>query len=197
MKKIYISLHLILILQTMRTNFFILFLSIAFLTSCGKEKTNKETDTTADFKTKNVDLTIEFKYAVEDEFKMYYTKYPNAPIDGSLLLTKKIMGSPDFQKVTFSFPHGDFPRVIRLDTGNNQESSSIEIKSITIMHGDNIIDKSDWVKTVNWSPNESLIQDENNPNLYKIVENNAKVKSPIFMSNVVLIEALNKYFKDK
>ena len=59
-----------------------------------------------------------------------------------------------------------------------------------------MIDNSDWINTRNWSPNESLVVDAKSPNLYKIVPVDGK-KGPVFMSNIVVNEKLDKYFRGK
>lgn len=156
--------------------------------SCGKKQEEKKLEP------ETVDMTVKFKYAHEDTFKVYYTKDSKAPIDGSLMMTLPVHASKDFQEVTFVFPLGDFPKVIRLDVGNNQEATNIEIKDIKIMQGDNVIDDSDWITTKNWSPNESLLSEEN-PNSYKIIPING-TKGPVFMSNITIQEKLEKLLKN-
>ena len=135
--------------------------------SCGKDEKEKETDEKSD--SKNFELTIKYKYNLNDTFKVFYSKDKNAPIDGSLEIAMQVFGADDFQETTFVFPTNDFPKVIRLDVGNNQDAESIEIKNIKLTHGDVIIDNSDFVNTMNWSSNESLVVDEKNKGLYKIV----------------------------
>ena len=140
-----------------------------------------------------VDMTVKFIYDKEDIFKVYYTKTADASIDGSLLLTLPVHASKSEQEITFVFPIGDAPKLIRLDVGSNQAAESIEIKNIKISHGDNIIDNSDWVTNTNWSPNESLIFDVNSK-VYKIVAIKG-TKSPVFMSNNVVKDEIANYFK--
>jgi hypothetical protein len=166
------------------------FLSLLILTSCGKEK--KETVEKAT--PKKVELTVKAKYKFNDTFKIFYSEAINAPVD--IEMNVPVMEDGDFQDIVFTFPIGVYPKSIRLDVGNNQDADIIEIKNIIITHGDYIIDNSDWVNTINWSPNESLLVDAKSPNLYKIVTVNG-VKSPVFMSNIVVNEKMNNYFKDK
>lgn len=179
----------------MKTNFIPVLVGLLFLTfSCGKSE--KENEDQKKPETNPVELTIEHKYFLNDTFKIYYSKDINAPIDGTTEMTTQVMGTDGFQKTTFVLPIGDYPKVIRLDVGNNQDAESIEIKSIQITHGDAIIDNSDWITTTNWSPNNSLIVDAKSPNIYKIVPVDGK-KGPVFMSNIVVNEKLDKYFRGK
>ena len=159
--------------------------------SCGKKENATQEEEKPEMET--VDMTVKFKYAHDDTFKVYYTKDVKAPIDGSLMMTLPVHASKDFQEVTFVFPLGDYPKVIRIDVGNNQEAMNIEIKDIKIMHGDNVIDDSDWTTTKNWSPNESLIFEEQS-NSYKIVPING-IKGPVFMSNITIQEKIEKLLK--
>jgi hypothetical protein len=171
-----------------------LLIALSILTvSCGQKERHSNDGKVAE--TETVDISIEFKYAFDDTFKLYYSKDIKSPIDGSLMMTQPVHASKNFEKVTFTFPLGDYPRVIRLDVGNKQEAEVIEIKSIKITHGSNVLDESDWITTKNWSPNESLILDEKT-NSYKIVPVNG-VKGPVFMSNIVVQEKLNNYFRNK
>ncbi len=179
----------------MKTKFIPVLLSFLLVfISCGKDEKNKENDKKSESNT--VELTVEYKYALNDTFKIFYTKDKNAPIDGSLEIAAQVFGAEDFQETTFVFPVGDFPKVIRLDLGNNQAAESIEIKNIKLTLGDVILDNSDFINTMNWSSNESLIVDEKNKGLYKIIAVQGK-KSPILISNVVINEKLDKYFKGK
>jgi|LakMenEpi03Aug12_release.lakeMendotaPanAssembly.Ray.scaffolds.fasta_scaffold568505_2 hypothetical protein len=179
----------------MKTNFIPVVVGLLFLTfSCGKNEKDKEDEKKTE--TNPVELTIEHKYLLNDTFKIYYSKDINAPIDGTNEMTTQVVGTDGFQKTTFVFPIGDYPRVIRLDVGNNQEAESIEIKSIQITHGDVVIDNSDWVNTINWSPNNSLVVDTKFPNVYKIVPLDGK-KGPVFMSNIIVNEKLEKHFKQR
>lgn len=166
------------------------FLSLLVLTSCGKEKE----ETVEKAAPKEVELTVKVKYTFNDTFKVFYSKNINAPVD--IEMNVPVMASEDFQDVVFTFPMGEYPKAIRLDVGNNQEADLIEVKNITITHGDYVIDNSDWINIINWSPNESLIVDAKSPNLYKIVPVNG-VKGPVFMSNIVVNEKMNSYFKNK
>lgn len=179
----------------MKTNFIPVLVGLLFLTfSCGKSE--KENEDQKKPETNPVELTIEHKYLLNDTFKIYYSKDINAPIDGTFEMTTQVIGTDGFQKTTFVLPIGDYPKVIRLDVGNNQDAESIEIKGIQITHGDAIIDNSDWVTTTNWSPNTSLVVDPKSPNIYKIVPVDGK-KGPVFMSNIVVNEKLDKYFRGK
>ncbi len=175
-------------------------LSIVFLIafsvlnfSCGNKEKKIDEDLVPVNET--IDMTVKFIYDKEDVFKVYYTKTENANIDGSLLLTLPVHASKNEQEITFVFPIGDEPKLIRLDVGSNQEAEFIQIKNITISHGDNIIDNSDWITNTNWSPNESLIFDANNK-IYKILTIKG-VKSPVLMSNSILQEKIANYFKKK
>jgi hypothetical protein len=179
----------------MKTNFITVLVGLLFLTfSCGKSEKDNEDQKKPE--TNPVELTIEHKYLLNDTFKIYYSKDINAPIDGTTEMTTQVIGTDGFQKTTFVLPIGDYPKVIRLDVGNNQDAESIEIKGIQITHGDAIIDNSDWVATTNWSPNTSLVVDAKSPNIYKIVPVDGK-KGPVFMSNIVVNEKLDKYFRGK
>ncbi len=176
----------------MKTKFIpVLLTFLLVFISCGKDEKEKETDDKSD--SKNFELTIKYKYNLNDTFKVFYSKDKNAPIDGSLEIAMQVFGADDFQETTFVFPTNDFPKVIRLDVGNNQDAESIEIKNIKLTHGDVIIDNSDFVNTMNWSSNESLVVDEKNKGLYKIVAQKGN-KSPVFISNVVINEKLEKQF---
>ena len=177
----------------MKKLFIITFLTFSvFLFSCGKKEKSKDDKKKPELET--VDMTVKFKYAYEDTFKVYYTKDSKSPIDGSLMMTLPVHPNKDFQELTFVFPLGDYPKVIRLDVGNKQEAQDIEIQSIKITQGDKTLDDSDWVTTKNWSPNESLVLDKKT-NIYKIVSVNGS-KGPVFMSNVVMTEKLEKYFNN-
>jgi hypothetical protein len=180
----------------MKTNFIPVLVGLLFLTfSCGKSEKDKEDEKRPE--TNPVELTIEHKYLLNDTFKIFYSKDINAPIDGTTEIRSEVLGTDGFQKTTFVLPIGDYPRVIRLDVGGyNQDAETIEIKSIQITHGDAMIDNSDWINTRNWSPNESLVVDAKSPNLYKIVPVDGK-KGPVFMSNIVVNEKLDKYFRGK
>ena len=179
----------------MKTKFIpVLFSILLAFVSCGKDEKDKEENKKSDSNT--VELTIEYKYALEDTFKVFYSKDKNTPIDGSLEIAMQVFGADDFQKTTFVFPVGDFPKVIRLDVGNNQKAETIEIKNIKLTHGDVIIDNSDFINTMNWSSNESLSVDEKNKGLYKIIAIEGN-KSPVFISNVVINEKLEKHFINK
>ncbi|WP_396160843.1 hypothetical protein [Flavobacterium sp.] len=175
----------------MKNKILFLFVGLLFVVSCGKEEKQENSNI------KNpVEITIEHKYSLNDTFKVFYSKDINAPIDGTSEMTTQVIGTDGFQKTTFVLPIGDYPKVIRLDVGNNQDAESIEIKGIQITHGDAIIDNSDWITTTNWAPNNSLVVDTKSPNMYKIVPVDGK-KGPVFMSNIVVNEKLNKYFKGK
>ncbi|MEL1246964.1 hypothetical protein [Flavobacterium helocola] len=179
----------------MKTNFIPSLVCLLFLTfSCGKSEKDNEDQNKPE--TNPVELTIEHKYLLNDTFKIFYSKDINTPIDGSTEMTTQVIGTDGFQKTTFVLPIGDYPKVIRLDVGNNQDAESIEIKGIQITHGDAIIDNSDWITTTNWSPNTSLVVDTKSPNIYKIVPVDGK-KGPVFMSNIVVNEKLDKYFRGK
>ncbi len=179
----------------MKTKFIpVLLTFLLVFISCGKEKeTAKEEEKP---ESEPVEMMVEYKYNFKDTFKVYYSTDSKKAIDGSLMLTMPIEATNEFQKTTFIFPLGEFPRIIRFDCGNNQEADKIEIKNISITHGDNVLDNSDWVTTTNWSPNQSLKVDEKLPNTYAIVPVDG-VKGPVFMSNVVAQEKLDKYFNAK
>lgn len=164
-----------------------------FLFSCGKKEKSNDSETKPELET--LDMTIKFKYDHEDTFKVYYTKNSKAPIDGSLMMSLPVHPSKDFQELTFFFPVGENPKVIRLDVGSNQDAQSIEIKNIKITQGDIIIDNSDWISATNWSPNEFLVLDDKTK-IYNIVPIKG-IKSPVFMSNVVMTEKLEKHYNIK
>ena len=176
--------------------FVLLFLCLITIVSCGKKEESdgkKEVEINEPL-IEDLIMTIEFKYGLEDTFKVYYSK-ENTTIDGSLLMEEPVYESTGYQKVNFIFPQGDFPKIIRLDVGNKQEAENIEIKSIIIKYGDKIIDKSDWVTTQNWSPNESLQYDEASKS-YKIVAVNGQ-KTPVFISNIIIQEKLKNLLNKK
>ncbi|WP_395052699.1 hypothetical protein [Flavobacterium sp.] len=169
-------------------------LVLCFLTfSCGSKE--KKDDEVKVAENETVDMTIKFKYDKEDIFKVYYTKAENATIDGSLMMTLPVHPSNDYQEITFVFPIGDYPKLIRLDVGSNQEAKTIEIKNIKIQQGENVIDNSDWIKTQNWSPNESLVLNEKTKNYNITAVNGTKV--PVFMSNIIIKDKMDKYFKSR
>lgn len=174
----------------MKKIFIPVFITLLLLTSCGKEKKETIEKTNPE----EVELIVRLKYKFNDTFKIFYSKDINTPVN--IEMNVPVMASDDFQDVVFTFPIGEYPKAIRLDVGNNQDADIIEIKNIIITHGDYVIDNSDWVDTINWSPNGSLLVDTNSPNLYKIVPING-VKGPVFMSNIVVNEKMNNYFKDK
>jgi len=170
-----------------------LVLSLIFF-SCG-QKDKKEDVSSEKEITESIDMIVEYKYDKDDVFKVYYNTVTNTPMDGSLLLTNEVHPSSEFQTTTFSFPVGVCPKGIRLDVGNKQDAESITIKSIKIVQGDNVIDFSNWIDTINWSPNECLVYDKD-AKVYKIVASNG-LKSPVFMSNVIINEKLAKWFDNK
>ncbi len=171
----------------------VLVLSLIFF-SCG-QKEKKEDVVSEKENTETIDLVIEYKYDRADVFKVYYNKISNTPIDGSLMMTQNVQPSNDFQTTTFSFPQGVCPKGIRLDVGIQQDAEYIEIKSIKLVQGSNVIDNSDWINTINWSANECLVYEKENKR-FKIVASNG-LKSPVFMSNIVINEKLSKYFENK
>jgi hypothetical protein len=160
--------------------------------SCGSKENKKEDEKSIE---ETVDMTIKFKYNEEDIFKVYYTKNENAAISDSLMMTLPVHPSEKEQEMTFIFPVGDYPKLIRLDVGSNQKAESIEIKSIKISQGENVIDNSDWITTNNWSPNESLVLNDKSKD-FKIVPING-VKVPVLMSNVIIKDKMDKYLKGR
>ncbi len=168
-------------------------LMITVLLSCGKDKSN-ETDK---IPTKEVvEMIVEHKYNFNDTFKVFYTTDSKKPIDGSAVIEMPVEATDSFQKTTFIFPAGEYPEVIRFDCGNNKDADFIEIKSIKIICRNDVLDYSDWGKTVNWTPSESLKSEKEKPNLFKIVAVNG-VKGPLFMSNIIIQEKIEKYFSNK
>lgn len=163
-----------------------------FVISCKDEKKKEEVKEVSNA---TVDMKVIFKYNEVDTFKVYYTKSKDANIDGSLMMTLPVNPSTADQELTFVFPVGDVPQLIRLDVGSNKNAKAIEIKNIKVSYDNEVIDNSDWITTVNWSPNENLVYDEKTK-IHKIVAVNG-IQSPVFMSNIILKDKIQKYFTDK
>lgn len=157
-------------------------------------KDKKINSTEIDKKTDvQAELIVEMIYPYADKFLVFYTTDINADIDGSKVIEKMVFGTQNMQKIVFKFPKGDFPQLIRLDVGKNQNAQNITIKNISIKYGDKIIDGDDGVFMLNWSPNNCLSFNKETLS-YNIIPNNG-VKDPVFMSNTVIQEELLKMFQ--
>lgn len=168
---------------------FILLSLIAF--SCGSDNKEEKNQENSGTESKQVELIVEFKSPVNDRFKVFYTVAPNVEISGEYLINKLTYGSNDFQEVVFQFPVGAIPYKLRLDVGENQSVENLTIKNISLKYKDKVVDGDNGEFMKMWSPNSSLVYDEQNF-VYKIVPVDGK-KGPVFIANVDLEKELKKF----
>ncbi|WP_177730883.1 hypothetical protein [Flavobacterium inviolabile] len=168
-------------------------LTTLFLVSCGSETKKESENAVSETKSKQVELTVEFKSPVNDRFKVFYTVVPNVEITGEYMMTKYTYGSNDMQKIVFTFPVGALPYKLRLDVGENQSVDNITIKNISLDYKDIHIDGDNGEFMNQWSPNESLKYDDQNF-VYNLIPVNGK-KGPVFIANIELEKKLRKFRK--
>lgn len=176
-------------MNTFLKSSFILLSLIAI--SCGSENKREKNQDNSEVQSKQVEMIVEFKSPANDKFNVFYTVAPNVEITGQYLMSKMTYGSTDFQKVIFKFPVGVVPYKIRLDVGVNQSVENLTIKNISLKYKDKVIDGDNGEFMKFWSPNTSLVYDEQNY-IYKIVPVNG-VKSPVFMANIDLEKKLMQF----
>ncbi|MBL7867728.1 MAG: hypothetical protein JNM71_06885 [Flavobacterium lindanitolerans] len=168
---------------------FILLSLIAF--SCNSDSKKGKEPEASKTESDQVELIVEFKSPVNDKFNVFYTVAPNVEITGEHLMSRMTYGDNTFQKVVFKFPDSVVPYKIRLDVGGNQSVENLTIKNISLKYKDKVIDGDNGEFMKLWSPNSSLVYDEQNY-VYKIVAVNG-LKSPVFMANVELEKRLKKF----
>lgn len=96
---------------------------------------------------------INIKVLEDDNFQIFYIDNLELGYSEKKRKTIQVKGTEEFQTIVFELPHGVFPKMFRIDLGENKKESPIEIESVTLKHNDKTIEINDLIFDRFFKPN--------------------------------------------
>ncbi|WP_405294441.1 hypothetical protein [Algibacter sp. Ld11] len=144
----------------------ILILTLSF--AC-KNETKKEVESTiekTETTVKNINdnifkIEIEAKVTEDDKFDVFYVADdPNGSFSSKSMISKRVKGSKDYQRITFELPKDILPYKLRIDLGDNgsKNLSDISIKSFNLTLNDKKIEIDNATAKAFFVPNVYMVK---------------------------------------
>lgn len=189
----------------MQKKFILVALAFIMFSCKGEQKQEEVIDKTKTTETKDnktlkntMEVTIKGVFEKDDRFQLLYTESKEESYTLNKVIRKKIIGSKNEQKITYTLPKEIFPSKLRLDFGKNREQGTIMINNVLIsLEGQNIeISNKEFLSY--FRPNTWISRvGVSNESEYKLVVKDIKISetktasySPYFSATTKLISAL-------
>lgn len=80
-------------------------------------------------------LTLKAMLKTDDQLQLFYIQEQSEGYGINQMITKDIVGSHNYQSITFELPKEDYPLNLRLDLGVNKNQGSISIEECILKYG--------------------------------------------------------------
>jgi hypothetical protein len=165
-------------------------ISLVVLVSCKNE--TKQEKTTIDY-SGNFTLTIDVLIEKNDVFQLFYNEDASDMFIDQNSKIIEVLGSSEFQTVSFEFPENAFPRALRFDISSNPEQDAVKFGNIKIKYFEkNIeINGSDFSKYF-FPINQTVV--DNTSGSYKLTKDEKVPYDPILLGTQDLKDLLKTLY---
>ena len=136
---------------------FLMFVTVAALVSCGKDKKEVVTETASN---PTISLEIEGTYIEDDSVEVFYQTEGVIQYDKPIIKTVK--GSPLPQRIVFEMPTGLAVENFVIHPSLSKKQEFLTLTNIAIKVGDNLIDGANYKYAENFITDESFKWDTAN-----------------------------------